>query len=99
MIVVTAYMTARQGVAQDLAALAAEVVRRTRADEKDCQSYDCFQNISVPEQFVFVEEWPDSDALRNHGGSEHHQAFAAAAAPLLAEREVKIHTVEKTRVM
>ena len=47
-----------------------ELIEKTR-QEKDCISYNLFIDQKDPGHFVFVEEWPDRQALDAHCQTEH----------------------------
>ncbi|MFC7289386.1 putative quinol monooxygenase [Herminiimonas glaciei] len=47
-----------------------ELVAKTRL-EKDCISYNLYIDQKDPGHFVFIEEWPDRQALDEHCQTEH----------------------------
>ncbi len=47
-----------------------ELVEKTRL-EKDCISYNLYIDQKDPGHFVFIEEWPDRQALDVHCQTEH----------------------------
>lgn len=47
-----------------------ELVERTREEER-CIAYDLFVDQKEPGHFIFIEEWPDREALDAHCRSEH----------------------------
>ena len=47
-----------------------ELVDRTR-EEQRCISYDLFIDQKDAGHFVFIEEWPDHQALETHCQTEH----------------------------
>lgn len=47
-----------------------ELVAKTRL-EKDCISYNLYIDQKDPGHFVFIEEWPDRQALDDHCQTEH----------------------------
>ncbi len=47
-----------------------ELVAQTRL-EKDCISYNLYIDQKDPGHFVFIEEWPDRQALDAHCQTEH----------------------------
>lgn len=49
-----------------------ELIEKTR-QEKDCISYNLFIDQKDPGHFVFIEEWPDRQALDAHCQTEHFQ--------------------------
>ena len=38
-------------------------------------SFDCYQNVDTPNQFVIVEAFADSDAGASHVATDHAKAF------------------------
>ncbi|BBG58527.1 MULTISPECIES: putative quinol monooxygenase [Providencia] len=49
-----------------------ELVEATKK-EPLCISYDLYVDEKEPGHFIFIEEWPDRDALETHCASEHFQ--------------------------
>ncbi|WP_076593298.1 putative quinol monooxygenase [Herminiimonas arsenitoxidans] len=47
-----------------------ELIEKTR-QEKACISYNLFIDQKDPGHFVFIEEWPDRQALDTHCQTEH----------------------------
>ncbi|ALS00902.1 antibiotic biosynthesis monooxygenase [Enterococcus silesiacus] len=47
-----------------------ELVEKTK-NEPQCIAYDLFIDQTDPGHFIFIEEWPDEEALNNHVESEH----------------------------
>ncbi|ABR91796.1 Uncharacterized conserved protein [Janthinobacterium sp. Marseille] len=47
-----------------------ELIEKTRL-EKDCISYNLYIDQKDPGHFVFIEEWPDRQALDVHCQTEH----------------------------
>jgi quinol monooxygenase YgiN len=99
MILVTARITCVPGQEDAFIAAATTVIAATRATEDGCLAYDCSRDIADPNQFVFVESFRDKIALGEHIGTDHYQAFSAAARTIIAEQVVQLHTVEKTRIL
>lgn len=50
--------------------LYAELIKKTRA-EPLCIAYDLFIDQKDPGHFIFIELWPDQEALDIHCKSEH----------------------------
>lgn len=61
-----------------------ELVNLTRA-EPLCISYDLFVDQKDIGHFVFIETWPDRDALDAHCATEHFQRIV----PLIEEHKRK----------
>jgi quinol monooxygenase YgiN len=98
LIIVTARMQCRAGQDTEFIAAAQDAVVATRA-EPGCISYAFLQDQTDPSVYMFVEEWSDGAALREHAGTEHLRAFQEAARRHVAEQEVRLHTVEKSRTL
>lgn len=52
--------------------LYAELVKATK-NEPLCISYDLYVDQNDPCHFIFIEEWPNQEALDTHCASEHFQ--------------------------
>ncbi len=62
--------------------------------EPGCINYGLFEDSETENQFVFVEEWEDSDALERHFATAHVAEFMRAIlATIIAPPDVKFHTV------
>ena len=99
MIVVTATMTVDPEHTEAFLAAASRVIESTLADEPGCHAYACSRAITDPTRFVFVEEWEDMAAIGAHVQSPHYAAFKEVGDVVLRDQAVKLHTVEKTRVL
>ncbi|MEJ8855271.1 putative quinol monooxygenase [Variovorax robiniae] len=58
-----------------------ELAAKSR-EEKDCISYQLYQQAQAPHIFETVEEWTDQGAVDTHMASPHVGAAVAAAGPL-----------------
>lgn len=97
MIIVTARLQVKPGSEDDFIAAANEVVAKTQ-EEPGCLAYSCLRDVADGSKFVFVEEWADWDALKEHFGAEHLRQFGEKAAhAFLQNPEIVMHTVEKSR--
>jgi len=65
----------------------AELVEKTR-QEPLCIAYDLYVDHKDPGHFVFIEQWPDQDALDAHCQSEHFRRLV----PLINARQSKACT-------
>jgi len=54
--------------------LAIELVQKSR-NETDCLQYNLFQDVLDSEEFVFIEEYSNQDALDFHFKSDYLNAF------------------------
>nr|WP_297166949.1 putative quinol monooxygenase [uncultured Dysgonomonas sp.] len=57
--------------------LYAELVAKTK-EEKDCIEYNLYIDQEDKTHFVFIEEWPDHDALDRHCQTEHFRRLVPA---------------------
>lgn len=98
MIIVTARVRCQPGTEDEFIAAAREVVTRTQA-EPGCLSYTCLRDLADESAFMFIEEWADRDALKEHFGAEHLRLFREAAHAFVQNQEIRMHTVEKSRTL
>jgi quinol monooxygenase YgiN len=72
-------------------------VAQASREEAGCISYRLHQDTELENQFVFVEEWADSEALQRHFATSHIREFMRAIpAAIVAPPDVKFHTVAST---
>ncbi len=73
------------------------LVTASRGD-RGCLAYGLHQATDDEDAFVFVEEWEDEEALREHFASPHIATFMRDVRGLLAAMPaVRFHTVEHSR--
>ncbi len=73
-------------------------VARASREEDGCLGYRFYEDTEVENDFVFVEEWKDEEALQRHFRTAHIADFMRSVpATLLAPPEVKFHTISSTR--
>ncbi|MBW3502872.1 MULTISPECIES: putative quinol monooxygenase [unclassified Pseudomonas] len=65
----------------------AELVEKTR-QEPLCIAYDLYVDHTDPGHFIFIEQWPDQDALDAHCQSEHFRRLV----PLINAHQSKACT-------
>jgi quinol monooxygenase YgiN len=98
LIIVTARVQCKPGSEDEFITAAREVVART-LEEPGCLAYSCLRDLADESVFMFIEEWADRDALKEHFGAEHLGQFREAAHALLQNQEIRMHTVEKSRTL
>ncbi len=77
--------------------IATEMCRRSREDE-GCRGYRVYADLEQQEQYVFIEEWADEEALQKHFAQPHTGAFMSELPGLLAGApDALFHTVAGTR--
>jgi quinol monooxygenase YgiN len=66
--------------------------------EPGCISYRLYEDSETENDFVFVEEWQDSDALQRHFGTPHIGEFMRAIpATIIAPPDVKFHSIASSK--
>ena len=86
MIIVTAYVTIKEGSKDKFMAAVQPCIDATRREEGNI-SYNLYASIEDDCKFTFVEEWESQEKLDAHMKSPHFQTFndgmkEIAAAPL-----------------
>lgn len=97
MLLVVATFTLKSS-APDLSDAIRDLVTGSRAED-GCESYVAARSDENPLVVLTIEEWRDKDAFRAHAGTEHFARFSATFTPHVESQQVKIHTVEQTRVI
>jgi quinol monooxygenase YgiN len=65
--------------------------------ETGCINYGIYEDTEIENEFVFVEEWDSSAALKEHFGTAHIAEFMKAVpTTLIAPPDVKFHTIESS---
>jgi quinol monooxygenase YgiN len=71
-----------------------QAVAATSRTEAGCMSYRVYEDTEIENDFVFVEEWENSEALQKHFATSHVREFMSAIpATLVAPPDVKFHTI------
>jgi quinol monooxygenase YgiN len=97
MIVVVGRVRADPAKRAELVKIGQALARASR-QEAGCISYRLYEDTEVVNDFVFVEEWRDDEALQQHFATAHIAEFMRSApATLLAPPEVRFHTIESSR--
>jgi quinol monooxygenase YgiN len=66
--------------------------------EEGCHSYRLYEDIEIPDEFVFVEEWESREALERHFATAHVASFLQAIrATITAPPDVKFHEIASSR--
>jgi quinol monooxygenase YgiN len=93
MIVVVGRVRTDGGKRAELLRVGQAVAAASRA-EPGCLGYRLYEDTEVENDFVFVEEWVSSEALRAHFATPHIAEFMKAIpATLVAPPDVKFHTI------
>jgi quinol monooxygenase YgiN len=72
----------------------AQAVAAASRGEEGCISYRFYEDTELANEFVFVEEWADQQALERHFATDHIRVFMAAiTGTLVAPPEVRFHTI------
>ena len=76
-----------------------EVIRRnaalTRA-ETGCESYQCAEDLEVPNNFVIVEQWEDLETVKDHFRAQFESLMTALTGVFAAPPEASIHEIAST---
>jgi len=74
-----------------------QAVAAASRKEAGCISYRLYEDVELENEFVFVEEWESSEALRAHFATAHVRDFMQAIpATIVAPPDVKFHTIAST---
>ena len=74
-----------------------QAVADVSREETGCVSYRLYEDTERPNEFVFVEEWESSEALRRHFATPHVREFMRAIPEaIVAPPDVKFHTIAST---
>jgi quinol monooxygenase YgiN len=66
--------------------------------EAGCIDYRIYEDAEQPNDFVFVEEWEDEEALQSHFRTGHIAEFMGAIrATIVTAPDVKFHQVASSR--
>jgi quinol monooxygenase YgiN len=96
MIVVVGRVRTDADKREELVRIGHAVAAASRA-EAGCSSYRLYEDTEVENDFVFVEEWESSEALRAHFATSHIAEFMKAIpATIVAPPDVKFHTIESS---
>jgi quinol monooxygenase YgiN len=75
-----------------------QTVAAASRGEAGCLNYALYEDSESENDFVFVEEWENEEALQRHFGTPHIAEFMGAIqATLVAPPDVRFHTIESTR--
>lgn len=97
MILVTGTVVAKPGAEDEVARLAVEHCRRSRA-EPGCVDHAVHRDVEHPGRFVFVERWESMDALRAHFAVPASGETVRALGALAAERPaMTVYEASETR--
>jgi quinol monooxygenase YgiN len=93
MIVVVGRVTSDGDKRDELIAVAQAVARASR-EEEGCFGYRFYEDTEAPNEFVFVEEWADQQALERHFATDHINVFMRSIpATITSPPDVKFHTI------
>jgi quinol monooxygenase YgiN len=96
MIVVVGRVQTNADKREDLIRIGQTVARASRA-EAGCISYRVYEDTEVENDFVFVEEWENSEALQQHFATSHIAEFMGAIREsVVSAPDVKFHTIESS---
>jgi quinol monooxygenase YgiN len=68
--------------------------------EQGCISYRLYEDSEIENDFVFVEEWEDNEALERHFATPDIREFMQAIpATIVAPPDVNFHTIASSRTL
>jgi|SRR5450755_1671267 quinol monooxygenase YgiN len=71
-----------------------QTVAAASRSEAGCISYRVYEDTEIENEFVFVEEWDNMQALQQHFASSHVAEFMQAIpATIIAPPDVKFHSI------
>jgi quinol monooxygenase YgiN len=77
--------------------VATEMCRHSR-EETGCGGYRVYADLEQPDRYIFVEEWADDAALKQHFGQAQTNAFMADLSGLLGgPADAVFHTTASSR--
>jgi quinol monooxygenase YgiN len=82
MIVITAYMKAKEGSAEDLEKVIKDYAPKFCKDP-GCVTYQVHRRVDIPNQFFFYEKYADDEALKFHSSAPHFKEMFTAMKPFL----------------
>ena len=59
---------------QKIAEIAGKLVEASRKDA-GCISYDCYQSVTVPGEYIIVETWENDSLLDIHSNAPHFEEY------------------------
>jgi len=75
-----------------------QAVAAASRQERGCISYRLYENTERQNEFVFVEEWENSEALQKHFATSHIGEFMRAIPEaIVVPPDVKFHTIATTK--
>ncbi len=76
----------------------AHKVASASRQEEGCVEYRVFEDTEQPNNFLFIEEWKDEDALQQHFATSHIAEFMQAIlGTIVAPPDVRFHEIASTR--
>ena len=87
---IIAYLTAKPGKEAEFKEKMTAQAKRCLANEPGCLQFDVVQDPKEPTQFVMLEVYTNSDAIKAHTDSQHFKDFRGVSAELLADRKVEV---------
>ncbi len=75
-----------------------QAVAAASRTEAGCISYSLYESTESSDEFVFVEEWENDEALQSHFKTAHIAEFMQAIpATLVAPPDVRFHEISSSR--
>ena len=84
---IIAQLSIQESKTKDFYSLAQVMIKKSNA-EKGCLTYKLMQNINLPNDYVFFEEYENIEAVNAHNSSAHFKTFLNAVTPLLNKEPI-----------
>lgn len=94
MIIIVSRMRIKRECGPKIIALANELVVATRK-ETGCFMYRLLQDVYDVDEFCFIEEWKDKEALEAHRHAEHFLRWRENSAQMVEQRTIQRYSAEK----
>jgi quinol monooxygenase YgiN len=91
--VMIARWRAKEGALPELEAILRELTPKIRSEPRNLE-FIVNRSADDPSAFILYEQYEDEEAFRVHRETEHFKTLVLGrAVPLLAERELKVHSI------
>lgn len=90
MIAICAPIVLKEGSLEQALEAVTPMIEKSR-EEPGNISYQLFQSIDDPNMVMFIEMWKDSDAIEQHGATEHYKQGLASVSEFVAEPKPFTH--------
>ena len=75
-----------------------QTVAAASREEDGCISYRLYEDTEIENEFVFIEEWENDEALQRHFATPHIAVFMGSIlGAIVGPPDVQFHTIASTR--